>query len=339
MNQYDFDKLIEKYLAGETSPDEETLMREWSDRMIEQSQLTLSPTEKQALQTRVWKRIYSNTLGQQPFLVRYGWFRISAVAASILLFILAGFFINQQVNTHQLTSAKAEKGAEPKGNITIKNTSNKAEKISLKDGSYALLSPRSTLSYPEQFGNKTREIYLQGEATFEVTHDTSRPFIVHTGNLVTQVLGTRFTVKSYEEDKSIEVRVSRGKVSVYEATEKSDGNRDGVILIPNQKITFDKVSQKLTPGLIETPQMVVPPESKTRFVFDRVPLAQVLTTLSKAYSIEFIVENQALNKCAFNGDLNDLPLYLQLDLVCKSLNATHERRGTTIFINGEGCPN
>ncbi|WP_020600158.1 FecR family protein [Spirosoma panaciterrae] len=339
MNQYDFDKLIEKYLAGETSPDEEKLMREWSDRMIEQSQLTLSATEKQTLHTRIWKRIYTNTIGQQPFLVRYGWFRISAVAASILLFILAGFFVSRQATIHQASRSIARKAAESTGNITIKNTSNKAEKISLKDGSYVLLSPRSNLSYPEQFGTKTREIYLQGEATFDVTRDTSRPFIVHTGNLVTQVLGTRFTVKSYDTDKSIEVRVSKGKVSVYEAAEKSDGNRNGVILIPNQKITFDKLSQKLTPGLIETPQMVLPPENKTSFVFDRVPLGQVLATLSKAYGIEFIVENQALNKCAFNGDLNDLPLYLQLDLVCKSLNATYERRGTTLFINGEGCQN
>ncbi|WP_080055128.1 FecR family protein [Spirosoma aerolatum] len=339
MNQYDFDKLIEKYLAGETNPDEEKLMREWSDRMIEQSQLTINPTEKHTLQTRLWKRIYANTLGQQPFLIRYGWFRISAVAASILLFILAGLFVSRQLNTQQVARSITRKSPESIGNITIKNTSNKAEKISLKDGSYVLLSPRSHLSYPEQFGTKTREIYLQGEATFDVTRDTSRPFIVHTGNLVTQVLGTRFTVKSYDQDKSIEVQVSKGKVSVYEDTRKSDGNRNGVILIPNQKITFDKVSQKLTPGLIETPQMVLPPNNKAQFVFDRVPLGQVLATLSKAYGIEFIVENQALNKCAFNGDLNDLPLYLRLDLVCKSLNASYERRGTTLFINGEGCQN
>lgn len=161
---------------------------------------------------------------------------------------------------------------------------------------------------------------------------------MHTGNLVTQVLGTSFTVKSYDDAKAIEVLVATGRVSVYEVSDKPSQGRNGVILVPNQKITFDKASQKLTLGLIETPRLVQPPESRTNFMFDQAPLDQVFTTLRKAYGIEFIIQNQTLNHCIFNGDLNDLPLYVQLDLICKSVNATYERRGTTLFIEGEGCP-
>ncbi|GAB4037072.1 FecR family protein [Spirosoma jeollabukense] len=338
MNQYDFDKLMEKYLAGQSSPEEETLIREWADNKLAQSNLSLSQPEQQAIQKRIWTSIHRDTLSQQSVIIRYGWLRISAVAASILLVIISGLFIWKQQAAKRSELAVASRREELKGTINVKNTSQKPQKIPLKDGSYIVLKAQSTLSYPEHFGEKTRQVYLQGEAFFDVKKDPARPFIVHTGNLVTQVLGTSFTVKSYEAAKTIEVLVSRGRVSVYEASEKASQGRNGVILIPNQKITFDKASQKLIPSLVETPSLVQPPEIRTSFVFDRAPLDQVLTTLRKAYGIEFVVESPSLSRCVFNGDLNDLPLYVQLDLVCKSVNARYERRGTTLFITGEGCP-
>lgn len=338
MNQYDFDKLIEKYLAGQSSPEEETLIREWADNKLTQSNLSLSQPEQQAIKKRIWTSIHRNTLSKQSFIVRHNWARISAVAASILLAIMASLFIWRQQIAKRSERAVSHQGEELKGTINVKNTSKKPQKIPLKDGSYVVLNAQSTISYPEHFGEKTRQVYLQGEAFFDVKKDPSRPFIVHTGNLVTQVLGTSFTVKSYDAAKTIEVLVTRGRVSVYEASEKASQGRNGVILIPNQKITFDKASQKLTPSLVEAPSLVQPPETRTNFVFDRVPLDQVLATLRKAYGIEFVVESPSLSHCVFNGDLNDLPLYVQLDLICKSVNARYERRGITLFIAGEGCP-
>ncbi|SFD53372.1 FecR family protein [Spirosoma endophyticum] len=338
MNQYDFDKLIEKYLAGQSSPEEESLIREWADNKLAKSNLSLSQPEEQAIKKRIWTSIHRNALGQQPFIIRHGWLRISAVAASVLLALLTGVYLWKQPIEKRSELAIAGRRMELRGTINVKNTSEKPQKITLKDGSYVVLKAQSTISYPEHFGEKTRQVYLQGEAFFDVKKDPVRPFIVHTGNLVTQVLGTSFTVKSYDEAKTIEVLVTRGRVSVYEDSEKSSQERNGVILIPNQKITFDKASQKLIPSLVETPSLVQPPETRTSFVFDRAPLDQVLTTLRKAYGIEFVVESPSLSHCVFNGDLNDLPLYVQLDLVCKSINARYERRGTTLFIAGEGCP-
>jgi transmembrane sensor len=337
MNQYDFDKLIEKYLAGQSSPEEETLIRAWSENRLEKSNFRLDQTEQQAVKKRIWARVRRSALGQQSFIVRQGWLRVSTVAASVLLALLTGIYLWKQPTEKRSELAVAGKRVELKGTINVKNTTEKPQKITLKDGSYVVLKAQSIISYPEQFGEKTRQVYLQGEAFFDVKKDPSRPFIVHTGNLVTQVLGTSFTVKSYEEAKTIEVLVTRGRVSVYEASEKLSQGRNGVILIPNQKITFDKASQKLIPSLVETPSLVQPPETRTSFVFDRAPLDHVLTTLRKAYGIEFVVESPSLSHCVFNGDLNDLPLYVQLDLVCKSVNARYERRGTTLFIAGEGC--
>ncbi|MGV3558011.1 FecR family protein [Larkinella arboricola] len=333
MNQYDFDKLIEKYLAGQCSPEEEEWMREWSEKQLEQSTLSFSVEEKKAIGKQIWKRVQGHTLGRRPFRVRYGWVGLSAAAAVLLT--LAGLWFGQKPALISLIVAKSP-AASP-GTVEVSNTSGKAQKITLKDGSWVVLKPNSRISYPEQFGEKTRQLSLWGEAFFDVKKDPARPFIVKTGELVTQVLGTSFTIKSYDESKAIEVAVLRGRVSVYETAGKSPGNRNGVILVPNHKITFDKISQTLTPSLVETPRLVNPPPTHTHFVFTNRTISDVFSTLGDAYGIDFIVENQTMNHCVFNGDLNDLPLYTQLDLICKSVNATYERRGTTLFIHGEGC--
>ena len=334
MSQYEFDKLVEKYLAGEGNSDEEKRMREWTAHRLNQSQIQLSEIEKKAIKKRIWTRIRSHTVRQQPFLTHYGWPTVGLVAASILL-VLAGFFVWQRPDKDRFVKLVSPQDSRLEDTLRVQNISDKICRITLKDGSLVWLSAGSQLSYPKTFGNKNRSVYLQGEAFFDVKRDAARPFIVHTGNLVTQVLGTSFTVKSSAE--TIEVVVVRGRVSVYETSDKSALGLNGVILVPNQKITFDKVSQKLTPGLIEIPQLLQPAASKPAFMFDRTSVGQVLTTLRKAYGIDIIVENQAINHCIFNGDLNDLTLYEQLDLICKSLNATYERRGTTLFIQGEGC--
>ena len=333
MNQYDFDKLIEKYLAGQCSPEEEEWIRVWSDKQLDQTALSFSEEEKKTLRKRIWNRIDSHTLGRRPFIVRYGWWSLSA-AASVLL-VLTGWWFWLQPNSLQL--AVAGKVQNRPGAVDVSNTSGKEQKITLKDGSLVILKPNSSISYPEQFGDKNRQLSLRGEAFFDVKRDPARPFIVQTGDLVTQVLGTSFTIKSYDEANDIEVAVLRGRVSVYETSGKSPGSRNGVILVPNHKITFDKASQTLTPSLVTAPRIVHPPENRTSFIFTNVALADVFSTLNKAYGIDFILENQAMNQCIFNGDLNDLPLYTQLDLICKSVNATYERRGTTLFIHGEGC--
>ncbi|MBD2751795.1 FecR family protein [Spirosoma validum] len=338
MNQYDFDKLVQKYLAGEASPEEEKLMHRWAEARLEESKLQLNTDDKQVVEKRIWKRIHNDTLRQQPFFVRYRWSSISVVAASIVVCITVAGFFWKQPEPNQITQVSATEKSDVDNTINIRNTTNKPQEIRLKDGSLVMLNARSSISYPAHFGAKTRQVYLQGEALFDVKKDATRPFIVHTGNLVTQVLGTSFTVKSYEEDKAIEVLVTRGRVSVYENSEKSANSRNGVILIPNQKITFDKASQKLTPALVEAPRMIQPPEARSAFVFDKTPLTNVFNVLNKAYGIDFLIENQVLSHCVFTGDLTDLPLYVQLDLVCKSVNATYERRGTTLFIHGEGCP-
>ncbi len=336
MNQYEFDKLLEKYLSGEATPQEEDLVRNWSDQMLAGSSSgNILPEEKETIKKRIWKRLRTNSMVSEPFINRAHWVRIG-MAASVTMALIGVLYV---YDASSFFGRYTSEVAEPRGAIEVTNTSDKPQKVTLKDGSTVVLMQHSSISYPEPFGTENRTVFLKGEAFFQVKKDSSNPFIVQAGELVTQVLGTSFTVKSYEEAETIEVVVATGRVSVYEKREKSLRNRDGLILTPNQKITFDKKSQKITAGLVEKPAIVNPHRSEAGilFFFEDTSLPQVLSTLIKAYGIDILVENDALNTCTITADLNNLSLYTQLDLICKSINATYERRGTTLFIQGVGC--
>ncbi|RYU97038.1 FecR family protein [Emticicia agri] len=339
MNQHEFDKLLEKYLAGDGDAEEEKLIWEWQDNMLKNSRVLLNSDEKEAIKNRLWSRIYNSTIGhgEEETTVASGkgltilkW----GIAALLVMGLANIFLLLKDKKTETVADAATVAQA---SDIEVKNTSTSDSEIKLEDGTVVRLKKNSSISYPKHFGKYTRNVYLKGEAFFKVKRDPNAPFIVHTGDLVTEVLGTSFNVKSYENSKAIEVSVTSGRVSVYELTEKASDKKNGVILTPNQKVVFDKSSKKITPGIVANPVALSNAVTKIDFVFEDTPLPVVLQKLKDVYGIEIIMENQDLNQCAITADLNDLPLFTQLELICRTVNARFEQRGTSFFVSGEGC--
>ncbi|WP_221394387.1 FecR family protein [Dyadobacter sp. NIV53] len=332
MNQYDFDIVLKKYLSGQHSPEEEKLINDYlqDNSMIDTA---VFEAEKDMIGKRIKKKLYANTIGT-PLLIRLRpWFMASA--ASVLIILGCWFFISKTEYSNVIFNSGIILNP---GVVEIKNTSNKSQTIPLEDGSVVTLKKNSSISFPEHFGKKNRLVYLHGEAFFRIKRNPAKPFIVSTGNLQTKVLGTSFTVKSYDESATVEVQVKSGRVSVYEVAEKKSVNSNGVILTPNQKIIFDKKSKKMELSIVEKPMIIVPlNETEHRFTFLEIPVKTVFSELEKSYGIDIVLENDVMDACLFTGDLNGLPLFDQLDLICKSVNVTYERRGTALFVQGTGC--
>jgi transmembrane sensor len=324
-----YEKLIEKYIAGETTAQEDLRVEQYLEsNPVDDSEVLLS--EKEEIGQRIRQKLLANTT-RKP--VRIGWW--AAAAASVAL--LAGvvwYTAPKQIADFQALSSIWNSDDE---GFAVSNTSHKPQRLTLEDGSVVILQPNSRISYPEHFGERKRMVYLHGEAFFQVKRDVTKPFIVSTENLATQVLGTSFNVKSYDGAGSIEVQVATGRVSVYE-TSKTSG-KNGFILTPNQKVVFDKDSRKMELGIVRNPVAVKTAESVTRFEFAEMPAADVLALLEKTYGIDIVVEGDVLRNCLFTGDLNELPMFDQLDLICKAVNVEYERRGASLFIFGEGCSN
>jgi ferric-dicitrate binding protein FerR (iron transport regulator) len=332
MNQYEFDNLLEKYLAGICTVAEEKQVLDWYEKQAENPKL-LDSSEKKITEKRLWVNIITTMQPRSLIFNRFSWQKLTLAASLLIMLSFSWLFSIKKVENQGVVTQREL----PIEGIVVKNTTKNPQKISLEDGSVILLNVGSSITYPEHFGDKHRKVYLKGEAFFEVHKDPTKPFTVYAGNLTAQVLGTSFNIKSHEDSSIIEITVKTGRVSVFENGENSPQNRKGIILTPNQKIIFNKSTKEIIPTLVNEPTPIIPVESIKTLIFEAVPIADVLTNFRTIYGIEIVTENQTLNQCIFTGDLNDLPLAVQLDLICKSINATHEQRGTSIFINGEGC--
>jgi transmembrane sensor len=327
-----YDILIEKYLSGNVTPDEEELLGKYlKENPMQESEVMLA--DKAVIGKSIKRKVFKSTISKHS---RRIWLWLPAAAASVLLALglVWSFFPKERGYFAAIASVLSVK----EEGFEVKNTSRKPQRLTLEDGSVVILQPNSRINYPEHFGDRKRMVYLHGEAFFNVKRDPAKPFIVSTDNLATQVLGTSFTVKSYDGAGSIEVQVASGRVSVYEVSEQRQASRNGFILTPNQKIVFDKESRKMEVGIVKNPTMVKPVESRQRFEFSEMRVSEALAMLEGIYGIDIVIEGDVLKNCLFTGDLNDLPMFEQLDLICKSVNMEYERRGTSLFVYGEGCP-
>lgn len=115
----------------------------------------------------------------------------------------------------------------------------KRSSILFSDGSKLWLNSGSRAIYPVKFDPQKREIFIEGEAYLEVSHDAHRTFIVKTANIDVQVLGTSFNVCAYPDDKTTNVVLVKG---IIKASVK---NHKGQMMLPNQMISYDQKNNKL----------------------------------------------------------------------------------------------
>ena len=242
------------------------------------------------------------------------------------------------------TSAKGKEDVE----LEIKkNLGRETMLIKLEDGSTVKLKPGASLQYPKHFAPEARMVKIDGEAFFDVQKNPIQPFYVYYNHLATRVLGTSFTVKTDKATKSVEVSVRTGRVEVYEdgalpqkkGVDKIHNPHNGVILTPNQKVIYHEDARMFEPMLVEEPVPMIENkrDSIENFAFEDASLRLVFNSLEKTYGIELQVEDDRIYSCLFTGDLNKVNLFTKLDVVCQSVGASYEVKGTKILIKGKGC--
>ncbi len=334
MTRQEFDRLIEKYNSGVCTPEEIETVEKWGYLHFRcQSESTVFDGEDEMLRTR--EKIWENVKGQaglkktrKTVFGKVNAFRLG-LAASVLAVLTAGILLKDKLFIPGTDT-------EPAG-IETKNTTISRQKIVLPDSSTVVLEAGSMIVADEGYGKEARIVHLKGEGYFEVKPNAQIPFLVYTGELVTEVLGTSFRIRPQESKRTIEVSVMTGKVSVYTGNPGRDKKRNGVIATSNQKIVFDTESRIIRQDLVDIPEMIVPPQLESSFQFDDTPVEEVLGLMKKVYGIEIVIGNAALKRCVFTGDLNGLGLYEQLDYMCDVLRISYEIRGTGIYISGTGC--
>lgn len=169
------------------------------------------------------------------------------------------------------------------------NTSGTPVKYSLPDSTLVYLAAGSRLRYPQQFLRDTREILLNGEAFFDVTPDSTKPFIIYTGNVQTRVLGTSFRITAFES-KSIEVAVASGKVEVKH--HRSGASKTLALLTKGQKVSYEPTS-----GLIQKGQVnvtLLEQWVKGEVFFEGERLGTITESLQRLYGVAIRFEQPEL---------------------------------------------
>jgi transmembrane sensor len=259
-------------------------------------------------------------------------------AASVLLAI--GLGVWQPWQTNRLEPTYERQIAVLKQTPTEKvNEQDKPQSFHLSDGSTVWLSPGSKFSYASDFNQRTRTVYLLGEATFTVTKNAHVPFLVYANGLVTKVIGTKFVVRAFADEPDVRVNVQSGQVSVYRDQPATKTlNRKGVLLHPNQQVVFSRLTEQFIKSLADSPQVLptIQPQI-TRFTYDDTPLTKVFQDIEQAYGITIRYNQEALANCQLNASLVAEPFEGKLAVICKTFGATYEIIDGQVIINGGRC--
>ncbi|OJV16863.1 MAG: iron dicitrate transport regulator FecR [Dyadobacter sp. 50-39] len=225
------------------------------------------------------------------------------------------------------------------------NTTSETIELALSDGSKISLAPKGRIRYPERFDGERREVFLEGEAFFDIARDPAHPFLVYANGLVTKVLGTSFRIKAYGDSREVTVEVKTGKVSVFAQSDPhlkekvADKQLQGVVLTPNQKIIYARNAVKMVKTLVEKPEMVVSKAEIPQFEFEDTPASDVFNTIARAYGIDILYDETLLKDCPLTARLDNQTLHEKLSIICKAVESSYEIVDGQVVIHSKGCRN
>lgn len=318
MEDQEIQTLLEKYRLGTASEPEKALLEDWYLQRDIHAVSELSPLEfSEDLE------LIGKGLPLQRLVRKINWLpRIAAAAAMLAIFLTV--FLEWPDMMHR---------PHPDQLATLTVPAGQKKQIILADGSRIWVNSGSQFKYPEAFRGKTREVFLSGEAYFDIRHHDHQPFIIHTGRVITTVLGTAFNIKEDKTRHTVEVTVTRGKVSVA-----SGGKLLGIIT-PDRQLSFNMDNKKAIEQPVDVNRVVA--WQKIDLRFEDVSFADAASALEKRFHVKISFSNARLKNCRFTGaTLNGEKLDDVLKTICDFNHAAYQREpDRSIIISGPGCDN
>jgi ferric-dicitrate binding protein FerR (iron transport regulator) len=291
---YPMNELEEIWKNDQQTVEDEKLLSKWDAFSAELDAIEEKEAEEAA------QVIATQTKKKKARIIKLG----SLLAAACLM--LGMFWFTRK---EAIVAAKSNEITAPKNGIS---------KIQLPDGSRVWLNMGSKLIYSNDFGTDQRRVSLVGEAFFDVVKDPQRPFVVTTPTISIRVLGTKFNVRSYNNDKTSEAALIRGKIelTVLKNPEKK------IILNPSEKLTVinnqEPQLKSNTPTnrvAEETPLIALsrihqakkdtlPSEAlwlENKLAFDAEDFENIAQKMERRYNVNIVFENEEVKKLRFTG--------------------------------------
>jgi ferric-dicitrate binding protein FerR (iron transport regulator) len=323
-------ELLIQFLEGTIEDSAKQLVEEWISADIQHSiflnrlrEIWSQQSDLKELGKHVvdadWAKI-SQRIGKdkQGKTVKYAaafWMGIAAILV-ILVALAGGYFLkehNRKVPSNDIVY-----------NEIIIPFGQKSQLI-LSDGTKVWINAGTKLRFPNRFGGNVREIWLNGEAFFDVAKDASKPFYVRTNDLNIRALGTSFNVKAYDDESIVETTLVTGKIRIEK--NKTDGTAEKeVILEPNCKAIFIKnesvvlneksllardIKRQVNKPLefrkiLVAEQVKIEPIvswTEGRLVFEDESFENIAKQLERRYGIQIVIDNEELKNCRYTGVL------------------------------------
>ncbi|MDQ0638290.1 transmembrane sensor [Pedobacter sp. W3I1] len=318
------EKILMEYLADPANADSEfhgVMERAWAKQTSE-TDYSLNAVQGLA---EIWDKVEERQPKSRSF------FPLLKYAATIVVIISAsiGWYAYKKAQQPVQTAI-----------AFLSKTTQKGEKVKLilPDSSIVYLGAGSKLIWPSHFvKGGLRKIRLDGEAFFEVKRDTTSPFIVYSGQMQTQVLGTSFNIYAYPKDGTFSVAVQTGKVKV---SENSQGKlKELSLLTPGMKIFYHLKERNYT---VHTERVTeVNAWIKNSFAFKDVTLPNMLKSLERYYNVHIELKSNKLNQCRFNATFSNKSITNVMEelhvMSGKHLKYKIDTGTKTITVWGEGC--
>ncbi len=335
--------IIGKYLSAESSNEESVQIKKWIESsnknkiLFEKIQsdwnkINLTKNMKRVDVDSAWEKLKQRILKEKAeiipvkepvriSMVKTYLYRSLQIAASILIIIGVSYGINRVF----IESGSADK-------TIVKSGMSNTSIVLLPDGSKVHLNSRTTIKYPGDYGTDSRNIYLQGEAYFEVVKNQNKPFIVNTNKAEVEVLGTSFSINTEISKNKVEVFVESGNVQL---SQKS--NSDNNILIESGYIGVLS-DNNLTKSKNNDVNYLA---WKTRYLmFRETKLEIVAEKLESVYNTNIQFDNQAIADCKLTATFDNASLDTILKVIEGSFNLQIDNITNTngkVIIVGSGC--
>jgi ferric-dicitrate binding protein FerR (iron transport regulator) len=323
----DIDDLLGKYLAGEASEREQAQAEEWialneaNRAYFNQLRLIFERAsavkETQAFDAdKAWANVQSKISKPKGKTVAFPQFQMATRVAALLIVTMGfGYLAYQWLKTPDQTAS------------LVANTS--VLRDSLPDGTLAVLNKGTKIQYTST--RKQRKVELEGEAFFDIKHHENKPFIIETGGLIIEDIGTAFNVKSLSENPLIEVYVESGEVSMRTSTTERFN------LVAGEVGVFDKRNQLFSRiQKIDTNRLAY----KTGvFNFRDATLETIIHDLNSVFDIKIKLDNDALRNCRLTVIFKNERIEDIVQIIAETLNLTVRKEGNDFALDGVGCTN
>lgn len=302
MDKAYYQKLVKREKEKTITPDEAQELQEWIandpqlnswwEEQYNESSAEIEPALSNKLFAQIKERIdqtdASTNINNEPKATSYKGKTLKPLqwVAAVLLPIAIVFSIYQWLEMPTYKTAPFVVSAKKGDRATIE----------LPDGTVAQLNSDSRLTYMHPTKKGERRAKITGEAYFQVAHDKESPFIVEVGELEVRVLGTSFTVSSYEEQEDIIVVLVEGKVEVTASS-------TSCTLIPGDKMCYNKLTQAMTTQQVKTSDYLA--WTKGELYFENESMESLIRTLSRMYDVEVSFDNssKSLRQERFTGTI------------------------------------